>query len=74
MLIGADSDEILGFTAFGFEGSELMAMVQTAMPGQLPYSRLHQGIVTHLTGAEGLTALPATMPMKSSQQSGFRPE
>jgi pyruvate/2-oxoglutarate dehydrogenase complex dihydrolipoamide dehydrogenase (E3) component len=33
MLIGKDSDEILGFTAFGVEASELMAAVQTAMVG-----------------------------------------
>jgi pyruvate/2-oxoglutarate dehydrogenase complex dihydrolipoamide dehydrogenase (E3) component len=33
MLIGKVSDEILGFTAFGVEASELMAAVQTAMVG-----------------------------------------
>jgi hypothetical protein len=33
MLIGQDSDEIVGFTAFGIEASELMAAVQTAMVG-----------------------------------------
>src|SRR5579862_5506448 len=36
MLIAKDSDEILGFTALGFEASELMAAVQTAMLGHLP--------------------------------------
>jgi pyruvate/2-oxoglutarate dehydrogenase complex dihydrolipoamide dehydrogenase (E3) component len=30
MLIGKDGDEIVGFTAFGIEASELMAAVQTA--------------------------------------------
>ena len=33
MLVAADSDEILGFTAFGTEASELMAAVQVAMIG-----------------------------------------
>jgi pyruvate/2-oxoglutarate dehydrogenase complex dihydrolipoamide dehydrogenase (E3) component len=31
MLIGEESDRILGFTAFGAEASELLAAVQTAM-------------------------------------------
>src|SRR5438270_7860276 len=40
VLIGANSDEILGFTAFAFEASELMAAVQTAMIGRMPYTML----------------------------------
>ncbi len=64
MLIGAESDEILGFTAFGVEGSELMAVVQTAMIGHLPYTTLGQGIFTHPTVAEGLTALLANVPAR----------
>src|SRR5262249_49959126 len=36
MLIGISSDEILGFTAFGFETSATLAAVQTAMIGRLP--------------------------------------
>jgi hypothetical protein len=47
MLIGKDSDEILGFTAFGVEASELMAAVQTAMVGRMPYTR-------HCHAASGL--------------------
>ncbi|HEX4093788.1 MAG TPA: FAD-dependent oxidoreductase [Trebonia sp.] len=57
MLIAADSDEILGFTAFGAEASELLAAVQTAMVGRLPYTALHSVIYTHPTMAEGLTFL-----------------
>ena len=64
MLISAESDEILGFTAFGVEGSELMAVVQTAMIGHLPYTTLSQGIFTHPTVAEGLTALLSNVPAK----------
>lgn len=54
MLIAADSDEILGFTAFGVEASELMAAVQTAMVGRVPYTALHRAIYAHPTAAEGL--------------------
>jgi pyruvate/2-oxoglutarate dehydrogenase complex dihydrolipoamide dehydrogenase (E3) component len=31
-LVAKDSDEILGFTTFEFEASELMVAMQTAMP------------------------------------------
>ena len=53
-----------GFTAFGVEGSELMAAVQTAMIGHLPYTTLGEAIFTHPTVAEGLTALLANVPAK----------
>jgi pyruvate/2-oxoglutarate dehydrogenase complex dihydrolipoamide dehydrogenase (E3) component len=55
-LIGAD-DRILGFTAFGAEASELMAVVQTAMLGGMPYTALRDAIFTHPTAAEGLVGL-----------------
>lgn len=57
MLIGTGSDEILGFTAFGFEASELLAAVQTAMVGSLPYTSLRNAIFAHPTVAEGLDVL-----------------
>jgi pyruvate/2-oxoglutarate dehydrogenase complex dihydrolipoamide dehydrogenase (E3) component len=62
MLIAADSDEILGFTAFGAEASELMAAVQTAMIGRIPYTALHSAIYAHPTTSEGLTFLLMTTP------------
>jgi pyruvate/2-oxoglutarate dehydrogenase complex dihydrolipoamide dehydrogenase (E3) component len=62
MLIAADSDQILGFTAFGAEASELMAAVQVAMIGQMPYTTLRTGIFTHPTAAEGLTTLLSGTP------------
>jgi pyruvate/2-oxoglutarate dehydrogenase complex dihydrolipoamide dehydrogenase (E3) component len=60
-LIGAD-DHILGFTALGAEASELMAVVQTAMLGGMPYTALRDAIFTHPTAAEGLIALFANPP------------
>jgi pyruvate/2-oxoglutarate dehydrogenase complex dihydrolipoamide dehydrogenase (E3) component len=57
MLIGKDSDEIVGFTAFGIEASELMAAVQTAMVGRLPYTVLRDAIFAHPTMSEGLVYL-----------------
>jgi pyruvate/2-oxoglutarate dehydrogenase complex dihydrolipoamide dehydrogenase (E3) component len=69
MLIGANSDEILGFTAFGFEASELMAAVQTAMVGRMPYTMLREAMFTHPTMSEGLTGLLASVPAKSAPRS-----
>jgi pyruvate/2-oxoglutarate dehydrogenase complex dihydrolipoamide dehydrogenase (E3) component len=60
-LIGLD-DRILGFTAFGVEASELMAVVQAAMLGGLPYTVLRDTIWTHPTAAEGLLGLFANPP------------
>jgi pyruvate/2-oxoglutarate dehydrogenase complex dihydrolipoamide dehydrogenase (E3) component len=57
MLIGKDSDEIVGFTAFGIEASELMAVVETAMVGRLPYTALRDAIFAHPTMSEGLVFL-----------------
>jgi pyruvate/2-oxoglutarate dehydrogenase complex dihydrolipoamide dehydrogenase (E3) component len=60
-LIG-DDDRILGFTAFGAEASELMAVVQTAMLGGLRYTALRDAIFTHPTAAEGLIGLFTNPP------------
>ena len=66
MLIAKESDEILGFTAFGFEASEPMAAVQTAMIGHLPYTVLRDAILTHPTMSEGLNRLRADVPKKGT--------
>jgi pyruvate/2-oxoglutarate dehydrogenase complex dihydrolipoamide dehydrogenase (E3) component len=63
MLIAADNDQILGFAAFGAEASELLAAVQTAMVGRLPYTALHSAIYAHPTMAEGLTFLLRNTPV-----------
>jgi len=68
MLIEGQSDRILGFTAFGIEASEMMAAVQTAMLGGLPYTVLRDAIFTHPTAAEGLGPLLTGTPAKALQQ------
>jgi pyruvate/2-oxoglutarate dehydrogenase complex dihydrolipoamide dehydrogenase (E3) component len=65
MLIAKESDQILGFTAFGFEGSEQMAAVQTAMLGHLPYTVLRDAILAHPTISEGLSMLLANVPARA---------
>ena len=54
---GKDSDQIVGFAAFGIEVSELVAPVQTAMVGRLPYTELRDAIFAHPTMSEGLVYL-----------------
>jgi pyruvate/2-oxoglutarate dehydrogenase complex dihydrolipoamide dehydrogenase (E3) component len=61
-LIAADSDRLLGFTALGAEAGELIAVVQTAMLANAPYTTLRDAILTHPTIAEGLTVLFASEP------------
>ncbi len=64
-LISEDTDEILGFTAFGIQAGELMAIVQIAMVAKLPYTALRDAVLTHPTMAEGLTSLFGTVPARS---------
>jgi pyruvate/2-oxoglutarate dehydrogenase complex dihydrolipoamide dehydrogenase (E3) component len=68
MLLAAESDRILGFTAFGTEATEMTAAVQTAILGGLPYSLLQNAIFTHPTAAEGLTVLLASVPAQPAQK------
>lgn len=65
ILIEAETDRILGFTALGAEASEMMAAVQTAMLGGLHYTVLRDAIFTHPTVAEGLIFLLASVPAKA---------
>ena len=60
-LIGSD-DRILGFTMIGAEAGEVMTVVQTAMLAGLPYQRLRDAVIAHLTMAEGLGPLLANVP------------
>jgi pyruvate/2-oxoglutarate dehydrogenase complex dihydrolipoamide dehydrogenase (E3) component len=56
-LVEADSDRILGFTAFGVGAGEILAAVQIAMIAGLPYTALRDAVLTHPTLAEGLISL-----------------
>jgi pyruvate/2-oxoglutarate dehydrogenase complex dihydrolipoamide dehydrogenase (E3) component len=70
-LIGTD-DRILGFTTFGAEASEPMAIVQTAMLGGMPYTALRDAIFIHPTMAEGLVGLFASPPSVPAPASRFQ--
>jgi len=61
-LIEKDGDRILGFTAFGPEAGEVLAVVQVAMLAGLPYTALRDAVLTHPTMAEGLATLFSSVP------------
>src|SRR5580658_1223369 len=63
-LIDANSDRILGFTAFGPEAGELMSTVQLAMLAGQPYTILRDAMFAHPTMTEGLKALFIGVPQR----------
>lgn len=56
-VVDAESGRILGCAVLGLEGGELMAMLQLAMMGEIPYPRLRDAIFAHPTLAESLNSL-----------------
>ena len=54
VLVDAQQDGLLGFTMFGADAAEVVAVVQTAMVARLPYAALREAIIAHPTMAEGL--------------------
>jgi pyruvate/2-oxoglutarate dehydrogenase complex dihydrolipoamide dehydrogenase (E3) component len=53
---------VLGFVMIGPEAGEVMAVVQTAMLGGLPFTVLREAVLAHPTMAEGLNSLFAAVP------------
>jgi pyruvate/2-oxoglutarate dehydrogenase complex dihydrolipoamide dehydrogenase (E3) component len=60
-VVDADTHQILGCAVLGIEGGEIMAMIQIAMMGKVPYTVLRDAIFTHPTLAESLNNLFATI-------------
>ena len=60
-IVDAETGEILGCAILGMEGGEVMAMIQIAMMGGLPYTALRDGCFAHPTLAESLNSLFATV-------------
>jgi pyruvate/2-oxoglutarate dehydrogenase complex dihydrolipoamide dehydrogenase (E3) component len=60
-VVDADTHQILGCAVLGIEGGEVMAMIQIAMMGEVPYTVLRDTIFAHPTLAESLNNLFATI-------------
>ena len=58
----SNDDRILGFTAFGTSGGELLPVIQLAMSADLPYTAIRSLIFTHPTVSEGLINLLTAVP------------
>ncbi len=56
-IVDAESGQILGCAILGIEGGEIMAMVEMAMMGKLPYTVLRDAVFAHPTLAESLNNL-----------------
>ena len=67
-LVGAEDDRILGFTAVGTGGGEIMSAVQVAMIAGLAYTALRDAILAHPTLVEGLSPLFSSAPSAQSQR------
>lgn len=61
-LVAVRDDRILGFTMIGAEAGEVVAVVQMAMLGGLPFTALRDAVITHPTMAEGLGSLFSNVP------------
>lgn len=56
-LVDPETAQILGAAVLGIEGGELMAMLQIAMLGKVPYTALRDAVFSHPTLAESLNNL-----------------
>jgi pyruvate/2-oxoglutarate dehydrogenase complex dihydrolipoamide dehydrogenase (E3) component len=56
-VVDEDTGQILGCAILGFEGGEIMAMLQIAMMGKVPYPVLREATFAHPTLSESLNNL-----------------
>jgi pyruvate/2-oxoglutarate dehydrogenase complex dihydrolipoamide dehydrogenase (E3) component len=56
-IVDSESGQILGAAVLGIEGGEIMAQIQLAMMGKLPYTVVKDAIFAHPTLAEALNNL-----------------
>ena len=56
-IVDAETNQILGAAILGIDGGEVLAVLQMAMLGQLPYTVLREAVFAHPTLAEALNNL-----------------
>lgn len=56
-VVDADTGQILGCAILGIEGGEMMAMLEIALMGKVPYTVLRDAVFAHPTLAESLNSL-----------------
>ena len=60
-IVDTDTDQILGAAILGIEGGEVVSVLQMAMMGELPWTRLRDAVIAHPTLAESLNNLFMTL-------------
>lgn len=60
-VVDADTQQILGAAILGVDGGEVMAVLEVAMMGRLPYTALRDATLAHPTLAESLNNLFLTL-------------
>jgi len=60
-VVDAETDQILGAAVLGIEGGEVMAVLEVAIMGKLPYTALRDAVFAHPTLAEALNNLFTAM-------------
>lgn len=60
-IVESKTGQILGCAILGYEGGEVMNMLQIAMMGKLPYTTLRDTIFAHPTLGESLNSLFMTL-------------
>lgn len=65
-----DDHRILGFAMIGLEVGEVMAAMQMAMLANLPYPRVGDAEIAHLTMAEGPGSIFSSMPPRRAHELG----
>jgi pyruvate/2-oxoglutarate dehydrogenase complex dihydrolipoamide dehydrogenase (E3) component len=56
-IVDAGTNQILGAAVLGLEGGEIMSMLELAMMGNLPFTKLRDAVFAHPTLAESLNNL-----------------
>ena len=65
VLVGQNDDRVLGFTMIGSDAGEVTAAMQTAILAELPYQKLRDAVIAHLTVAEGIGPLLSNITARS---------
>ncbi|MFQ5777656.1 MAG: mercuric reductase [Terriglobia bacterium] len=63
-VVDAETNQILGAAILGIEGGEVVAVLQMAMMGKVPYTAIRDGVFSHPTLAESLNNLFVAMDRK----------
>jgi pyruvate/2-oxoglutarate dehydrogenase complex dihydrolipoamide dehydrogenase (E3) component len=61
VLVEPETRQLLGAAVLGIEGGEIMAALQLAMMGKLPYDTIRDAVFAHPTLAESLNNLFSTL-------------